>query len=217
MKNFLLFGARGTIGAACEKKLSFLGNVIRAERDQSLLEKQLSHIQIVDGVIWAQGQNLSDSIETFQIENFNKILEANLLFILQTAKKLVENKKIDKGSNLIVVSSIWSQLSKKNKLTYSISKAACHAAVKSMAVDLGELGIQVNSIAPGPIDSDMTKQNLSLDQIKIIENQTPLQRLVTLEEVANVITRFANGEMSGITGQEIVIDGGWGVSKLVEN
>ncbi|MEI6763737.1 MAG: SDR family oxidoreductase, partial [Actinomycetes bacterium] len=117
--------------------------------------------------------------------------------------------------NFVIISSIWSQNSRPGKLSYSVSKAASLAAVRSMAVDLGTAGIHVNAIAPGPIDSPMTRSNLSGDQIAKISSETPIKRLVTLKEVASTVVKFANGEMQGITGQEIVIDGGWGVSKLV--
>jgi NAD(P)-dependent dehydrogenase (short-subunit alcohol dehydrogenase family) len=84
-----------------------------------------------------------------------------------------------------------------------------------MAIDLGPSGIQVNAISPGPIESPMTRQNLSAEQIAELMKQTPLKRLVTLTEIAETAALFANGQISGVTGQEIVIDGGWSVSKLV--
>ena len=215
MKNFLIFGATGNIGAQCEKTMSQLGSVTRASKDLNLFEEQISEIVNYNGVIWAQGLNASDSILDYQVDSYDEILQANLGYILQSAQILINSGKVSGGCNFVVVSSIWSQQSKPQKLTYSISKAASSAAVRSMAVDLGKLGIQVNAIAPGPIESPMTRENLSIEQINQIASQTPLRRLVTLEEVTNVITKFASGDMSGITGQEIVVDGGWGVSKLV--
>jgi NAD(P)-dependent dehydrogenase (short-subunit alcohol dehydrogenase family) len=128
---------------------------------------------------------------------------------------LKQNEKIKDSCQFVVISSIWSQISRPNKLTYSISKAAVSAAVRSIAVDLGPGGVQVNAVAPGPIESPMTRHNLSSEQIAGLVDQTPIKRLVTLDEVANIVARFANAEMSGITGQEIVVDGGWSVSKLV--
>lgn len=215
MKNFLLFGTSGTIGSACEKKLSIIGKVINGHKDHSLLKEQITNVSQLDGVIWAQGLNRNDSITNFDLRGYSEIMQANLGFVFQTAQILLSEGKVSSGSNFVVISSIWSQLSRPNKLSYSVSKAGISAAVRSMAVDLGQNGIQVNAISPGPIDSPMTRANLSNDEIDVIANQTPLKRLVSLEEVANVASRFANGEMPGITGQEIVVDGGWGVSKLV--
>jgi NAD(P)-dependent dehydrogenase (short-subunit alcohol dehydrogenase family) len=215
VKNFLLFGATGSIGNQCDKNLSSLGKVVHGSKDKKTLEEQISEKTHFDAVIWAQGLNATDSITNYDNHVLEEVLQANLGFILQSAQLLISKGRVASGSNLVIVSSIWSQQSRPEKLSYSISKAAASAAVRSMAVDLGKIGAQVNAIAPGPIDSPMTRQNLSTEQISLIENQTPLKRLVTLEEVANVITRFATGGMPGITGQEIVVDGGWSVSKLV--
>jgi NAD(P)-dependent dehydrogenase (short-subunit alcohol dehydrogenase family) len=215
MKSFLLFGASGTIGSACKTKLSNIGEVISGQKDYSLLENQIRNVSRLDGVVWAQGLNGNDSIANFNIDAYSEMLQANLGFIFQTAKILLSEGKVSRGTNFVVISSIWSQLSRPNKLSYSVSKAGISAAVRSMAVDLGPTGIQVNAISPGPIESPMTRENLSEAQINFITDQTPLKRLVSLDEVANVAYRFANGEMPGITGQEIFVDGGWGVSKLV--
>jgi hypothetical protein len=215
MKSFLLFGASGTIGSVCKTKLSNIGEVISGQKDSTLLENQIRNVSNLDGVVWAQGLNGNDSIENFNIDAYSEILQANLGFVFQTAKILVSEGKVSRGTNFVVISSIWSQLSRPNKLSYSVSKAGISAAVRSMAVDLGPSGIQVNAISPGPIESPMTRANLSEDQINLIADQTPLKRLVSVDEVANLAYRFANGEMPGITGQEIFVDGGWGVSKLV--
>jgi len=215
MKTFLIFGAGGAIGSACAEILGQYGNIIFASKDSTLLLKQIDHIEKLDGVIWAQGQNATDSILDFEIQTLEKVMQANLNYTLQTANLIVRSNKVAAGTNFVIISSIWSQNSRPGKLSYSVSKAASLAAVRSMAVDLGAAGIHVNAIAPGPIDSPMTRSNLSGDQIAKISSETPIKRLVTLNEVASTVVKFANGEMQGITGQEIVIDGGWGVSKLV--
>ena len=212
MKHFLVFGSSGSIGIECVKSLSQLGKVIQGNRDFSTLSNEKDQL---DAVIWAQGLNISDSVSDLDLENYQDVLDANVTFLLKSANWLKQNEKIKDSCQFVVISSIWSQISRPNKLTYSISKAAVSAAVRSIAVDLGPGGVQVNAVAPGPIESPMTRQNLSSEQIADLVDQTPIKRLVTLNEIANIVARFANAEMSGITGQEIVVDGGWSVSKLV--
>jgi NAD(P)-dependent dehydrogenase (short-subunit alcohol dehydrogenase family) len=110
---------------------------------------------------------------------------------------------------------MWAQYARPEKLSYSISKAATSAVARSLAVDLGPLGIQVNAISPGPIDSPMTRKNLSREQVERITSEAPLKRFVSLDEVVRIASKFAMGDMSGITGQDILVDAGWSVSKLV--
>ena len=214
-KNFLIFGATGTIGTECAKILSAYGRVFAGSRDPLLLSDQLNNFPQFNAVIWAQGINTNDSINDFNRIKFQEVFDANLTFILESTAKLLNSSKLNGEAQFVIVSSVWSLVGRPEKLSYSISKSAISAAVKSMAIDLGSIGIQVNAISPGPIDSPMTQQNLTLDLIARVSLETPLNRLVRLSELATVITKFANGEMSGITGQEIIVDGGWSVSKLI--
>jgi 3-oxoacyl-[acyl-carrier protein] reductase len=212
---YLVFGSKGAIGSRCAEQLQNFGIVIHGSRDPLVFDAELEQLSSISGVVWAQGVNSSDSIEVFNQIDFNKVIEANVTFILNTTRKLLESKKLSKNAQLVIVSSMWSQLSRPNKLAYSISKTALLGAIRSLAIDLGERGVQVNAIAPGPIDTPMTRENLSPQELTRLISETPIKRLVTLDEVANALCVFVTGQMSGISGQEIVIDGGWGVSKLV--
>ena len=116
---------------------------------------------------------------------------------------------------MVVLSSIWSQKSRPNKLSYSVSKAALSGLIRSLSVDLGASGIQINAVLPGPIDTPMTIKNLKPEELARVISETPIERLIKLEEVVSVVCAFVTGKMKGVTGQEIIIDGGWSVSKLV--
>ena len=127
----------------------------------------------------------------------------------------LSNGKIHDDAQLVVLSSIWSQLSRPNKLSYGVSKAALGGLVRSLSVDLGKSGIQINAVLPGPINTPMTVKNLKPTELERLISETPIKRLIKLEEVVSVVCAFATGQMKGVTGQEIIVDGGWSVSKLV--
>ncbi len=213
--NFLVFGASGSIGSACIEKLQLSGDITGGSRDLKELKRQIDSISRFDGVIWAQGINATDSAETFQVDAFEKVMESNVTFILRSLKVLLDAGKIQANSQLVVVSSVWSQLSRPKKMSYGISKAAVGGLVRSMAVDLGPLGIQINAVSPGPIDTPMTIKNLKPEELERVISESPLKRLVNLSEVVSVVCELVTGKLSGVTGQEIVIDSGWSVSKLV--
>ncbi len=213
--NFLILGASGSIGAACAEKLQPIGTVTHGSKNLAHLSRQIASFPKFDGVIWAQGVNLADSLPTFEVDSFEGVLEANLTFVLRSLKVLIESKKIQSDSQLVVLSSIWGQLSRPNKLSYGISKAAVGGMVRSLAVDLGPMGIQINSVSPGPVDTPMTIKNLSPGEMERIISETPLKRLVNLSEVASVVCELATGKLSGVTGQDIIVDSGWSVAKLV--
>lgn len=210
-----MFGASGSIGSACSKNLQSRGTVIHGSRDLMEFEGQVDSISKLDGVIWAQGLNAVDSFGNFEADAYENVMDANVTFILRSLKVLMDRGKIQQDSQLVVISSVWSQISRPNKLSYGISKAALGGLVRALATDLGPLGIQINAVSPGPIDTPMTTRNLKPEDLERVISESPLKRLVTLDEVTSLICELAAGNLSGITGQEIVIDGGWSVSKLV--
>jgi 3-oxoacyl-[acyl-carrier protein] reductase len=213
--NFLVFGANGSIGSACVEKLLLHGAVTHGSRDLKELQGQLDSISRFAGVVWAQGINASDSSATFEVDSYQKVMEANVTFVLRSLKVLLDAKKVQRDSQLVLLSSVWGQLSRPNKLSYGISKAAVGGMLRSLSADLGPLGIQINAVAPGPIDTPMTTKNLKPEELERVISESPLKRLVNLGEVASVVCELATGKLSGVTGQEIIVDNGWSVSKLV--
>jgi 3-oxoacyl-[acyl-carrier protein] reductase len=213
--NYLVIGATGSIGSACAEMLEKKGNVIKGSRDLLELKIQVKKVSGFDGIVWAQGINAADSIENFEIENYEKIMGANVTYMLNSLKILLDDGKVNQDAQLVVLSSIWSQTSRPNKLSYGISKAALSGLVRSLSIDLGPLGIHVNSVLPGPIDTPMTIKNLKPQEFARVISETPIKRLVSLDEVVSVVCGIVTGKLRGVTGQEIVIDGGWSVSKLV--
>ena len=132
-KIYLVFGSNGSIGSRCAEQLQNFGVVIKGSRDPLKFDSQLGQVSSISGVIWAQGINSSDSIAGFNAVDFNKVIDANVTFILSTTRKLLESQKLSNDAQLVIVSSIWSQLSRPNKLAYSISPDAI-ASVKASRV-----------------------------------------------------------------------------------
>jgi NAD(P)-dependent dehydrogenase (short-subunit alcohol dehydrogenase family) len=213
--NFLVLGGTGSIGSACVKKLQKNATVYSGNRDLAEFEKQIKEISGFDGIVWAQGMNAADSVKDFSVQTFEEVMEANVTYILTSLKILLENGKINRDSQLVVISSVWSQLSRPNKISYGVSKAALGGLVRSLSVELGPQGIQINALLPGPVETPMTNINLRPEELVRIISETPIKRLVTLDEVVEVACGMATGNLRGVTGQEIIIDGGWSVSKLV--
>ena len=214
-RTYLIFGSNGTIGSSCAEFLMRHARVVCAKRDFTGLRDQIDQIQNVDGVIWAQGLNTSDSVVNFELDMYENLINANVSYILNSLTLLLNAGILKKDSQLVVLSSVWGQLSRPRKLSYGISKAALGGLVRSLATDLGPLGIQINAVSPGPIDTPMTIKNLMPEELERVISESPIKRLVTLAEVTSIICERATGKLSGVTGQEIIIDGGWSVSKLV--
>ena len=109
---------------------------------------------------------------------------------------------------MVIISSIWEVLSKKNKLSYSVSKSALSGLVKSLACDLSDYNILINNVLPGVVDNPMTHKMLTQEQINNIEKTTGFNRLITLHDIYNTV-KFLVTENTAVTGQSIVVDLGF--------
>lgn len=212
----LVFGASGTLGATIRTELESKGHYVVSASNKSAR----SDIQTInglegigslglkfDGCVWAQGVNANDTLLTS--EKFLETLEANLFFVVKSMKYLLDAKLLTQSPSLVLVSSVWQNLSRKNKFSYSVSKAALEGLLNSVLADFSENGLRINAVLPGVIDSPMTRANLSRDQIDNIESQTPSRKLVSGHELARVIAWLLSEDSLGVNGQFINVDNGW--------
>lgn len=217
----ILFGATGQIGSVINKRLSENFEIIQisskkiitsANAKAEILD-QVKNKNSIDGVIWSQGINQNDSILDFKLSQFEAMIDANLKFILYTTKAILDLELLKNPSSLVIISSIWQEFAKKNKLSYSISKSALSALVKSLALDLSERNIRVNSILPGVVDNEMTRQNLSQEEILKITDRTPGQKLISSINIADTAHFLLDQKSQGINGQSIFVDNGWSINR----
>lgn len=220
----LVFGGNGSIGKEITKLLSSEHELFIASHKgskESLAKFETDGFKEVlingpfDGVIWASGKNTNDTIAELNYQLFNEILEANLNFIVRTLSSLIQSKSIKDGASLVLISSIWQDFARNSKFSYVVSKSALSGMIKSLSVDLGPRGIRVNSVSPGVVLNEMTQRNLNKDQIQKIQSETPLRQLVTETDVANTVAWLISPLSKGITGQNLIVDGGWTISRYV--
>ena len=110
---------------------------------------------------------------------------------------------------MCVISSIWQDISRNNKLSYSISKSALKGLVLSLSNELGKKNIFINAILPGPINSSMTRKNLTNKQLRMIKNSTNFKKLISLNDVSNTVYFLCSDLNSAITGNFIKLDYGF--------
>ena len=87
--------------------------------------------------------------------------------------------------------------------------------MQSLAIDLGKDGHLVNAVLPGALDTPMTRDNLSVEQVHRLEELTPLGKLPTLDDVCNMVGFLCSGGNTGITGQFIAADRGFSYARIL--
>ncbi len=223
-KRCLVFGGFGALGSAVAlefEKNSFevwrTSRSSRANEPKSIVAvgesvadaTSFDSLPQFDAVVWAQGSNLNDSIVEYKEHEFDEVFNANVKFVVSTLSSLLTLKRVRPGAKICIVSSIWQDAIRPNKLSYSVSKSALSGLVKSVALDLSSQEIFVNAVLPGVIDTPMTRGVLTEKQVLSVGERTNFGRLVEPRELANVIFFLCSDLNSCITGQSIVADLGF--------
>jgi NAD(P)-dependent dehydrogenase (short-subunit alcohol dehydrogenase family) len=95
--------------------------------------------------------------------------------------------------------------------SYNASKAAVHSLTASLAAEYAETGIRINSVAPGYIMTDLTKNGVSPEWLELWASRTPIQRMGNPDEIASLVCFLASDAASFMTGATVVADGGYTV------
>jgi NAD(P)-dependent dehydrogenase (short-subunit alcohol dehydrogenase family) len=151
----------------------------------------------------APGGKRLNSVETSD-DLWRQVFNVNFFAPIRLARGLIAELKAAHGSVVNVTSIAGSRVHPFAGTAYSTSKAALAALTREMAADFGRVGVRVNAIAPGEIDTSI----LSPGTEKIVEEQIPMRRLGTTDEVAKIIYVLCTDTSSYVNGAEIHINGG---------
>lgn len=141
-------------------------------------------------------------------EDYDFVFDTNMRGTYNTCKLVGREMLSNQSGKIINISSIWGLRGGSCESVYSASKGAIIAFTKALAKELGPNGINVNAVAPGFIQTDMTKYVTNEIKQEIMESSA-LGRLGTPEDVASVVLFLASEKSEFITGQVIGVDGGW--------
>ncbi len=140
-------------------------------------------------------------------EQWSSVIETNLTSIYRVTKSIVKDMMKAREGRIVNIGSIVGMMGNAGQSNYSASKSGLLGFTKSLARELSSRNINVNSISPGFIDTDMTKA-LSEDQIDNLSKNIPLGRIAESSEVSSVVSFLLSDDSSYITGENINVNGG---------
>jgi 3-oxoacyl-[acyl-carrier protein] reductase len=143
-------------------------------------------------------------------ESFTSVIDTNLTAAFRVAKRASRGMLRARGGRMVFVSSVVGLLGSAGQVNYAAAKAGLVGLARSVARELGSRGITANVVAPGFVDTDMTRK-LSEDRRKEILGQVPLGRYASTDEIAAAVTWLASDTAGYITGAVIPVDGGLGM------
>ncbi|MFO1043892.1 MAG: glucose 1-dehydrogenase [Planctomycetaceae bacterium] len=162
----------------------------------------------VDILVNNAGSNIPQAVDAIEDDKWDRIIELNLTSCMRLTRALVPQMKSRNWGRVIHISSVMGLTSKPGRSSYSATKAALIGMTRAMALDVGEFGITVNSIAPGPFLTDLPASVLSQAELDSFAERTAVRRWADPRELAGPALLLASDAGSYITGTTLLVDGG---------
>jgi glucose 1-dehydrogenase len=188
--------------------LSFAGDASDTTSIQEMVREALNHFGQLDIAIANAGVTVFEDFLDFKPEDFKKVMKVNLggsFFLAQAAAR--QMKEQGTGGKILFMSSVTGHQAHKNLAAYGMSKAAVEMLAKTLVAEVSGYHITVNALAPGATMTERTALDKQYE--KTWSKITPIGKPASMLDIANAALFLVSPQASHITGQTLVIDGGW--------
>jgi 3-oxoacyl-[acyl-carrier protein] reductase len=163
----------------------------------------------VDIIVNNAGINPLGAADEFSDADLAETLQVNLVAPMRLIRALSPGMAQRGYGRIVNISSIWSGVAKPRRFVYATTKAGINGMTRALAVEMASTGVLVNAVAPGFVNTELTKKNNSAEAIQQIAGTIPAGRLAEPEEIAEVVAFLCSRRNSYVTGQTIFADGGF--------
>ncbi len=182
-------------------------DVASAESIEQCLETIKSSFGDIDILVNNAGITRDNLLMRMKDEEWFDIMQTNLTSVFRMSKAVMRTMMKKRFGRIITIGSVVGSMGNAGQTNYAAAKAGVLGFTKSLAKEVASRGITVNAVAPGFIDTDMTKE-LSDEQKEAIFSQVPANRLGQPEEIAATVAFLASNQAAYITGETIHVNGG---------
>lgn len=190
------------------RKTYYCVDLLNKESLDDFISKLDLHTKI-DGLVNNAGINrlnfINDILENDWEEMISVNLSAPFLILKAVSKKMIDHQY----GRVINIASIFSKISKEKRSAYSATKFGLHGLTVGVSNDLARHNILANTLSPGFVMTDLTRKNLSTREIEQLAGQVPAKRFAVVKDISNVALFLLSEQNSYLTGQNIVVDGGF--------
>ena len=179
-------------------------DVSNQEETERSIESLLTSHGAIDVLVNNAGETADNLFAFMSSEEWTKVLNTSLQGFYNVTKPVLMKMVNKKQGSIVTISSVSARLGQRGQTNYSAAKAGLEGACRSLASEVARLGIRVNVVAPGLIETEMI-QNIPKEVIKQI---IPMGRVGLPEEIARVVRFLCSDDASYITGQVISVNGG---------
>lgn len=163
----------------------------------------------VDILVNNAGINKIARFEDLDLADWDRIQAVNVRAPAVLCRALIRGMAERRFGRIVNISSVFGEVSREQRGAYTTSKYALRGMTRTLALDHAADGVLVNAVAPGFIDTELTRRVLGPEGMRAMAERVPLRRLGTPAEIARVVTFLASDANTYLTGQHIVVDGGF--------
>ena len=185
-------------------------NVSDFAASEEFVKQVLAKYKKVDILVNNAGVTRDSLIMRMSEEDYDAVLDTNLKGAFNMIRHLSRSFIKQRGGKIINISSVSGVLGNAGQANYSASKAGLIGLTKSVAREFASRGINVNAVAPGFIDTDMTK-NMTEEAKKELNGMIPMGKMGNTKDIADLVMFLAGDNANYITGQVICVDGGMAI------
>lgn len=182
-------------------------NVTEADRIVEVLAEITEEFGVPTILVNNAGITRDNLLMRMKDDEWDDIIDTNLTSVFRTSKACLRGMMKAKGGRIINIASVVGVMGNAGQTNYAAAKAGIIGFSKSLAREVGARNITVNTVAPGFIETDMTK-DLPEEQRDALSKQIPLQCLGQPEDIARAVTFLAGDGGAYITGQTLNVNGG---------
>ena len=189
------------------KSMAFKIDVTDFDGVAQMTAKVLENFEKVDILVNNAGITRDRNLFLMPKEDWDSVININLSGYFNVTRNLITHFLKNKRGNIVNIASVSGLIGLPGQTNYCASKAGIIGFTRALAKECGRAGVPVNCVAPGFIETEMTKQ-MNEKQFLEIKKIVPMRRLGTVEEVADLVLFLASDKAGYITGQVFTIDGG---------
>lgn len=193
-------------------------NVLQEERVNDICKQVFEKYGRIDGLVNALGiAQAATPIEQVTMDEWNRLMDVNVKTLFITTKAVVSYMKERQKGSIVTIASISAVRPRPGLQAYIASKGAAESFARGIAIELAPFQIRVNTIHPGPADTQMlgqfAAQGADIEQTKqsVFVQSVPLGRLVNPSDIAGAVNYLLSNEASMVTGTTLHVDGGRGL------
>jgi 3-oxoacyl-[acyl-carrier protein] reductase len=203
--------AAARIGKSGGKCHPIAGDVSDLTFLQRMVDQTVSQFGLVSLLAANAGITLFGDFFTYPVDSFQRVMDVNLkgtFFLTQAVAN--QMRRQGQGGRIVLTSSVTGHQAHKDLTAYGMTKAALEMLARSLVVELSPWNITINAVAPGATLTERTQHD-EPDYGEIWSRLTPMGRAARPEDIAQAVLFLLSREATHITGQSLVVDGGWSV------